>query len=401
MATIEHDDPVVVIIGSGAGGGTVAYELTTRGVTCVVLEAGPHLTGDDYDNDEWPAFSQMAWLDMRTTSAAPGGSRRTSRTCRPGSSRRSAASTTHWAGATPAVPWSTSSGSRTRLRRASTAPTCSTGRSPWTTWRRTTTRPRSRSARRTGTAARRCPRTTTTRCSRTAPSGSATRYYATGPYGTNAEPYDGRPASIQDGFNFQGDKNGVQVEHRWSGRSRGRWPPATCDLRAESQAVQITHDAQRQGRRRPVPRRRGQPAPAGRQVVCVAGNAIETPRLLLLSASSLHPDGLANSSGQVGRNYMRHTTGSVYAQLRQAGAHVPRRDDGRHHRRRGAARHLPRLRRRLLHGDAGARAAVPGRVRRAGRLGPAVHRDDGRLRATPPGCGSSARTCRRSRTGSR
>ena len=29
-----------------------------------------------------------------------------------------------------------------------------------------------------------------------------------GPYGTNAETYDGRPGFIQDGFNFQGDKNG-------------------------------------------------------------------------------------------------------------------------------------------------------------------------------------------------
>jgi choline dehydrogenase-like flavoprotein len=47
----------------------------------------------------------------------------------------------------------------------------------------------------------------------------------------------------------------------------------------------------------------------------VACNAIETARLLLLSASPLHPDGLANSSGQVGRNYMRHTTGSVYARF--------------------------------------------------------------------------------------
>ena len=45
----------------------------------------------------------------------------------------------------------------------------------------------------------------------------------------------------------------------------------------------------------------------------MAGNAIETPRLLLNSASSLFPDGLANSSGQVGRNYMRHLTASVYA----------------------------------------------------------------------------------------
>jgi choline dehydrogenase-like flavoprotein len=48
-------------------------------------------------------------------------------------------------------------------------------------------------------------------------------------------------------------------------------------------------------------------------VVAVAGNSIESPRLLLNSASSKFPDGLANSSGQVGRNYMRHMTGSVYA----------------------------------------------------------------------------------------
>ena len=48
------------------------------------------------------------------------------------------------------------------------------------------------------------------------------------------------------------------------------------------------------------------------RVVCVAGNSIESPRLLLNSASSMFPDGLANSSGQVGRNYMRHLTGSVY-----------------------------------------------------------------------------------------
>ena len=70
MATIDHDESVVVIIGSGAGGGTMAHELTTKGVKCVLLEAGPHLTDDDYVNDEWPAFSQMAWLDMRTTSGS-------------------------------------------------------------------------------------------------------------------------------------------------------------------------------------------------------------------------------------------------------------------------------------------------------------------------------------------
>jgi choline dehydrogenase-like flavoprotein len=49
------------------------------------------------------------------------------------------------------------------------------------------------------------------------------------------------------------------------------------------------------------------------RVVCVAGNSLESPRMLLNSASSMFPDGLANSSGMVGKNYMRHMTGSVYA----------------------------------------------------------------------------------------
>ena len=51
------------------------------------------------------------------------------------------------------------------------------------------------------------------------------------------------------------------------------------------------------------------------QVVIVSGNSIESPRLLLLSESSMFPNGLANSSGEVGRNYMRHLTGSMYARF--------------------------------------------------------------------------------------
>ncbi len=41
--------------------------------------------------------------------------------------------------------------------------------------------------------------------------------------------------------------------------------------------------------------------------------AIETPRLLLLSRSGMFRDGLANSAGHVGRNYMVHTSGAAYA----------------------------------------------------------------------------------------
>jgi choline dehydrogenase-like flavoprotein len=46
-------------------------------------------------------------------------------------------------------------------------------------------------------------------------------------------------------------------------------------------------------------------------VVVLCSNGVGTPRLLLLSDSPQHPDGLANSSGLVGRNLMLHPNCSV------------------------------------------------------------------------------------------
>lgn len=45
--------------------------------------------------------------------------------------------------------------------------------------------------------------------------------------------------------------------------------------------------------------------------VVLCANGIGTPRLLLMSASDRHPDGLANSSGLVGRNLMLHPNCTV------------------------------------------------------------------------------------------
>lgn len=58
------------------------------------------------------------------------------------------------------------------------------------------------------------------------------------------------------------------------------------------------------------------------RIQCQASR-IEPPRLLL-SGSSMFKGGLANGSGPVGRNYMRHTTGSVYAVLDKLRAHGAR-----------------------------------------------------------------------------
>ena len=48
------------------------------------------------------------------------------------------------------------------------------------------------------------------------------------------------------------------------------------------------------------------------RVIVVAGNAVETARLLLLSKSRLFPEGLANSSGLVGKRFMEHLTAFAY-----------------------------------------------------------------------------------------
>ena len=64
------DEDVVVIVGSGAGGGTLANELCQKGVKVVVLESGRLHTPDEFVNDEWRSFKQLAWLDNRTTSGS-------------------------------------------------------------------------------------------------------------------------------------------------------------------------------------------------------------------------------------------------------------------------------------------------------------------------------------------
>src|SRR5215471_21675780 len=92
------DDSVVVIVGSGAGGGTLANELCQKGVKVVVLEAGGVQSSASFINDEWKSFGQLAWLDPRTTS----GTWRVAKdfpnlpawTC-----KTVGGTTTHWAGA--------------------------------------------------------------------------------------------------------------------------------------------------------------------------------------------------------------------------------------------------------------------------------------------------------------
>jgi choline dehydrogenase-like flavoprotein len=96
-------------------------------------------------------------------------------------------------------------------------------------------------------------------------------------------------------------------------RFRKEKKTGNLEVRPHAQALNIEHDASGKATAVVYADKDGNIQQQKARVVCVAGNSIESPRLLLNSGSSMFPDGLANSSGMVGKNYMRHMTGSVYA----------------------------------------------------------------------------------------
>ena len=84
------------------------------------------------------------------------------------------------------------------------------------------------------------------------------------------------------------------------------------ELRTEAMVVQITHDAKGRATGVVYKGKDGALHEQKARAVCVAGNVVETTRLLLNSESSLFPDGLGNSTGNVGKHYTRHTFGIAF-----------------------------------------------------------------------------------------
>jgi len=308
----NNDSDVVVVIASGAGGGTLANELCQAGVRVVCLEVGPHLTGPDDHNDEWPAFQQMAWTDMRTTSGS--WCVATDFPNLPAWTVKAVGGTsTQWAGACP----------RFKDYEFTTKSSYGAveGASPldWPITLANLAQHYDNAEIRMGVTHRHGrPPLPANNNDKVLANGAAKvgcKQYATGPYATNATPYDGRPASNQDGLNVQGDKTGA----KWA-TLVAKLPKAektgNLDLRPGCHVAQITHDAK--GKVDGVLYFEGEVLHRqAARVLCVAANAIESVRLLLLSGSPRFPDGLANSSGEVGENYMRYLTASSYARFEQ------------------------------------------------------------------------------------
>ena len=226
----------------------------------MLLEAGGHLTNEDYVNNEWEAFNQMAWLDPRTTT----GSWRIARdfpNLPAWIVKAVGGTTTHWSGPRRGST-RTSSPIRKHYGRIEGAnlldwPITLDHLAPYYTQAENNIGSTHRGGRKA------LPANNNYKVLANGAERIGYHFYATGPYGTNAEPYDGRPASIQDGFNFQGDKN----KSKWSTLVR-EIPLAEAtgnlDLRPNSHAVQITHDASGRADAVLYLDARGQPAAATR-----------------------------------------------------------------------------------------------------------------------------------------
>ena len=103
MAKFElNDDGVVVIIGSGAGGGTLAHELTRRGIKVVLFEAGARQSLATFSQVPGEAFVQLTWLEPRTQSGMSS-VKDDYPTLPAWTCKTVGGSTVHWTGACPRV----------------------------------------------------------------------------------------------------------------------------------------------------------------------------------------------------------------------------------------------------------------------------------------------------------
>jgi len=304
----SNDDSVVVIIGSGAGGGTLANELCHKGFKVVLLEAGQRQSSLTFHNDEWFAFKQLAWLDKRTAS----GSWRIAKdfpnlpawTC-----KTVGGTTVHWAGASlrfqehefkARTTYSNITGANLLdwpISLADLAPYYAKAEDKMGVTR-TNDIPG-------------LPGNNNFKILYNGATRVGYKTVHTGRMAINSRPRDRRASCWQLGFCFQGCKSGAKWSTLYTEIPKAE-ATGKLDLRPGAQALQIQHGANGKATGVLYADKDGKHSVQKARIVCVACNSIESARLLLNSASSTFPHGLANSSGQVGKNYMRHTSGSVY-----------------------------------------------------------------------------------------
>ncbi|MCT4579749.1 GMC family oxidoreductase [Donghicola sp.] len=304
-----NDDSVVVIIGTGAGGGTLANELAQKGIKVVALEAGGRYLPDDYINDEWESFGQLAWTDPRTTSGdwrvakdfsglpawivkAVGGT------------------TTHWAGASLRFQeheWKAATNyGAVQGANLLDWPIDAAEMDPWYA-KAEEKMGVTRTGNRPG-----LPGNNNYKVFEAGAKALGYEKVHTGRMAIQTRDDGDRIPCQQTGFCFQGCKWGAKWSTAYTEVPAGE-ATGNLEVRERAHVARILHNEAGKVTGVEYFDADGNLQMQKARIVCLAGNSFESPRLLLNSASSMFPDGLANSSGQVGRNYMRHMTGSVYA----------------------------------------------------------------------------------------
>ena len=317
-----------VIVGSGAAGGIIAKELSTAGHTVVVLEQGPRLSEREFDHDEFGTF--MRGHNINDPSTQP----HTFRATPKDTAQRQQAlvygrlvggSNAHFTGNF----WRMRPNDFNEASRLGVVP--GTGLADWpltydelepyytkAEWELGVSGepgpfdpPRSRPypmpplpIKSSGVLLERGAR-------------ALGLHPQPAPLAINSQTYNGRPACQHCGFCLL-----FMCEFRAKSTSMAVMLPLAeatgrCEIRPNSYVAQI--EVGRDGRatgvtyfdaQKRMQRQRG-------KAVVVCANGSETPRLLLNSASARFPQGLANSSGVVGKYLMFNTYYTVSAQFEQ------------------------------------------------------------------------------------
>jgi len=121
---------------------------------------------------------------------------------------------------------------------------------------------------------------------------------------------DGRPGCRQIGFCWSGCAIGAKWSTLYSEIPKAE-ATGHFELRTNAMVVTINHDDSGKVTGVVYADANGELHEQKARAVCIAGNVVETTRLLHNSSTSMFPDGLGNSSGHLGRNYMRHMTKST------------------------------------------------------------------------------------------
>ena len=293
------DDSVFVVIGSGAGGGTLSNELAQRGIKVVCLEAGARLGFGDIENDFAKMDAKMGWHDPREGS--------------PTWLCKTVGGTT--------MRWSAVS---LRLKDYEFRPRSEygpIGKSSLIDWPITLEEIEPyyglAESKMGVSGTGNIPPSDETNNFKVMKAGGAMAGYkdiTSGHMAINSIARDGRPKCQQIAHCYSGCAIGAKWSTLYTEIPKAE-ATGNLDLRTSTMVTRINHDTSGKVTGVVYVDGDGVEHEQKARAVSVAGNVVETTRLLLNSASSMFPQGLANSTGHVGKHYLKHQHGSVAAEM--------------------------------------------------------------------------------------